>query len=112
MFRIEPEHVKFLSQRAATDFGLTEWDPVYKETMDLAEARKLSLSRQEFMARRIRALGSCYWLRTSINDAINDWMDFYTGVMTNSRQAPSPPVRAAARASSGSYNLRCTKNCS
>ena len=44
MFRIEPEHVKFLSQRAATDFGLTEWDPVYKETMDLAEARKLSLS--------------------------------------------------------------------
>jgi hypothetical protein len=44
MFRIEPEHVKFLSQRAATDFGLTEWDPVYMETMDLIEARKLSLS--------------------------------------------------------------------
>jgi hypothetical protein len=44
MFRIEQERVKFLSQRAAIDFGLTEWDSVYKETMDLAEARKLSLS--------------------------------------------------------------------
>jgi hypothetical protein len=44
MFRIEQERVKFLSQRAAIDFGLTEWDSVYKEMMDLAEARKLSLS--------------------------------------------------------------------
>jgi hypothetical protein len=91
MFRIDPEHVKFLSQRAATDFGLTEWDPVYKETMDLAEAKKLNLNRREYIARRILALRDCYWLRTSINDAINDWMDCYTGVMTNTRQAPSPP---------------------
>ena len=42
MFRVEPEKVKFLSEKAATSFGLTEWDPVYKEMMDIAEAKNLA----------------------------------------------------------------------
>jgi hypothetical protein len=42
--------------------------------MDIAEAKKLGINRQEYMARRGRALDSCAWLRTSIYDAVNNWM--------------------------------------
>ena len=91
MFRVEPEKVKFLSEKAATSFGLTEWDPVYKEMMDIAEAKKLGLNRREFMARRMRAISDCYWLRTSMYDGIREWMNCYNGVMTNTRRAPLPP---------------------
>jgi hypothetical protein len=60
---------------------LIEWDPVYKETADIAEAKKLGLNRREYMERRARALGGCAWLRTSVYDAINAvnaWMDAIT----------------------------------
>lgn len=104
MFRIEPEHVKFLTQRAATDFGLTEWDPVYKEMMDIAEAKKLGINRQEYMARRVRALRGCARLRTSIYDAaVNNWMACYNGVMTNTRQVPPSPAPEAGTPDFSSY---------
>jgi hypothetical protein len=56
--RVEPEHIKYLTYQAVKDFGLTTWDPVYKEMMDVAEAKKFGITRQEFMVRRSRALGS------------------------------------------------------
>ena len=87
MFRVEPEHIKYLTYKAVKDFGLTIWDPVYKEMMDVTEAKKLGITRQEFMMRRNRALGSCG------GDA-SHWMDCYVGVMTNTRMPPPPPAPA------------------
>jgi hypothetical protein len=88
MFRIEPEKVRFLTEKAAEDYGLTAWDPVYNEMADVEEARKLGLKRQVFMERRKQALSGCSWLRTSINEPIDRWLNCYDGVMTGARQAP------------------------
>jgi hypothetical protein len=87
MFRVEPEHIKYLTYKAVKDFGLTIWDPVYKEMMDVTEAKKLGITRQEYMVRRSRALRSCG------GDA-SHWMDCYVGVMTNTRMPPPPPAPA------------------
>jgi len=88
MFRIEPEKVRYLTEKAAEDYGLTEWDPVYNEMADIEEAKKLGLKRQVFMERRNQALSGCSWLRTSSNEPIDRWLDCYDGVMMGTRQAP------------------------
>jgi hypothetical protein len=96
MFRIEPENVRFLSKREAEGYGLTEWDPVYKELKDVQEARKLGLDRQEFMKRRSIALAHCR--QTSSASRIDDWLTCYDGVMSNARPAIGPvaPVHPLA----------------
>jgi hypothetical protein len=94
MFRIEPEKVRFLTAKAAEDYGLTERDPVYNEMADIEEAKKLGLDRQVFMERREQALSGCQWLKPSINEPMERWLNCYDGVMTGTRQAPvyvAPP---------------------
>jgi hypothetical protein len=88
MFRIEPEKVRFLTPKAAENYGLTDWDAVYNEMADIDEAKKLGLNRQVFMERRNQALSGCSWLKASINEPIDRWLNCYDGVMTGARQAP------------------------
>jgi hypothetical protein len=90
MFRIEPEKVRFVTPKAAEDYGLTEWDPVYNEMADIDEAKKLGLNRQIFMERREQALSGCSWLKPSINEPMDRWLNCYDGVMTGTRQAQAP----------------------
>jgi hypothetical protein len=99
MFRIEPEKVRFITPKAAENYGLTEWDPVYNEMADIDEAKKLGLNRQVFMERRKQALSDCQWLKPSINEPINPWLSCYDGVVTGTRRAPVyvAPRGAASR---------------
>jgi ATP-dependent protease ClpP protease subunit len=91
MFRIEPEKLRFLTESNAAAYGLTEWDPVYKEIRDVQEAKMLALDRQEFMRRRALALEDCGWLVPDRYAAMDNWFQCYDGVMTHTRPAPLPP---------------------
>jgi hypothetical protein len=96
MFRVEPEKARFLTEKAAADYGLTEWDPVYNELADIEEAKKLGLKRQVFMERRSQAISGCSWLKPSINEPFEPWLNCYDGVMTGGR-APRAPAYVAPR---------------
>jgi hypothetical protein len=97
MFRIEPEKMRFIGEETAHTYGLAEWDPVYSETLDIQEAQKFGLTRHVFMDRRKRALQGCGWLKTSIQESMQPWINCYDGVMSGHQQAPiySAPPGAA-----------------
>jgi hypothetical protein len=92
MFRIEPENIRRLGEKEAAQYGLTAWDPVYKEMRDIQEARTLGLDRREFMMRRSAALNDCQPLFGGARP-IDVWLGCYNGVMTKTRSAPAyiPP---------------------
>jgi len=91
MFRTDPENVRLLSEKSAVSYGMTEWDPIYKEMKDLQEAKTLGLERREYMKRRARALKDCEWLSPYKDAPRDEWLSCYSGVMTNARSAPLPP---------------------
>lgn len=59
MLRIPPENMKMLTFEQTEQFGLVGKDPVAQEMDDLANAKYYGISRQEFLARRNRALNTC-----------------------------------------------------
>ena len=52
MVRIVPEQVRFLTASELDGYGLGERDPVYHETLELAQAQKYGLDRREYMRRK------------------------------------------------------------
>jgi len=52
MMRIPPESMRVLKKSELEDLGLLTVDPVQQEIMDAAEARKLGLSKIEFLKRK------------------------------------------------------------
>jgi hypothetical protein len=59
MLRIEPEHIKFLDDRALANYGLTETDPVEQEMSDLQEAQYFGLDRSQYIERKQLAAKLC-----------------------------------------------------
>lgn len=52
MVRIVPEQVRFLTASELDGYGLGARDPVYHETLELAQAQKYGLDRREYMRRK------------------------------------------------------------
>lgn len=59
MLRIPPEEMKMLTFDQTVRLGLNGKDPVAQEIDDSAGAKKYGISRQEYLARRNRALNAC-----------------------------------------------------
>lgn len=59
MVRINPENMRVLTRADLTNYGLTEVDPVMMETLDLKQAQKYGLDRQEYMRRKKLAEAQC-----------------------------------------------------
>jgi hypothetical protein len=59
MLRIDPEHMRFLDERALVNYGLTETDPVEQETSDLQEAQYFGLDRSRYIERKHLAAKLC-----------------------------------------------------
>lgn len=59
MLRVPPEQMRMLTFDEVEQFGLVGKDPVEQELDDSANANRFGISRQEYIARRSRALQSC-----------------------------------------------------
>lgn len=59
MLRIPPEEMRMLTFDQTVQFGLVGKDPVAQEIDDSANAKRYGISRQEYLARRNRALNTC-----------------------------------------------------
>lgn len=77
MLRIEPANARYLTRGEMDAYGLTERDPVYQETLDLDEARRLGLDRGEFTRRKLRTEREC----PPVNASILDWRRCYDRIM-------------------------------
>lgn len=59
MLRISPENMRLLNSVALNGYGLTDEDPIARETMELNVAQQHGLSRQEYMRRKALAKSWC-----------------------------------------------------
>jgi hypothetical protein len=59
MMAISPEKMRYLSRADLEGYGVLEFDPTWKETIDVREAQKYGLTRREYSFRRAHAQKSC-----------------------------------------------------
>ena len=59
MMAIPPEKLRYLSKSDLQDYGVLEFDPLWKETIDVQEAQKYGLARPEYARRRTQAQQNC-----------------------------------------------------
>jgi hypothetical protein len=60
MMAVPPQNIRWLTASEQEDYGLIAIDPVWQETQDLNEARKLGISPVEYMKRKENASRICY----------------------------------------------------
>jgi hypothetical protein len=63
MLKVDPADVRYLSYDEMVGYGLTGYDPVERETIDLQEAHALGLDRREYMRRDALRLIICAHIR-------------------------------------------------
>ncbi len=59
MIAIPPEKIEYLSKRDIEGYRVLEFDPIWKETIDLQEAQKYGLTRPDYARRRAHAQQNC-----------------------------------------------------
>ncbi len=98
MMRIPPEQVRYLTYEDRDAYGLGV-DPVWQEEMDLAEARRLGITRQEYMRRDELATRLCQGVELDVRRRCKE---HYMGGNTSRYVPPVPRLRTECE---GKYGI-------